>query len=254
MANIRKKTVMSGMVFMTPYGGESYRHVGLCTMCEIAMKETELKLPDMENPGGGTAASLKRIESVEVSLTLNDFNKENLAIALFGSHAVKSAGNVVNEKHTATVDSYIHLAYVGATSITVTNTDAAPVPYDVGVDYIVTDGRIYIPSGSGITGDVFVNYTIPEQYRIDAMLGNAGDITIVIDQTNEADSNKKGRLNLHKVTFGPTDKLAALNEKDFGALVLKGTVNKDDMAHVVEQDGTEVTTTESKYFYMQMAA
>lgn len=77
-----------GIIKLTPEGGSTARDIGNVSQLEFAVNENIIKLPNYRTPGGGTYASVNRIESVEFTATLHDLSPENLAMVLFGTATV----------------------------------------------------------------------------------------------------------------------------------------------------------------------
>lgn len=66
--------------------------VGNCSALNFSVTEETRELKDFTNPGGGTRNEVRRVSSVDMSLTLHDLNATNLARALYGSASSQAAG------------------------------------------------------------------------------------------------------------------------------------------------------------------
>jgi hypothetical protein len=72
--------------------------VGNCSALTLAVKEGVKKLPDHTQGGGGNRNEVRRIESVECSITMHDLNPTNLARALLANTPTAlSAGAATNQ-------------------------------------------------------------------------------------------------------------------------------------------------------------
>lgn len=59
--------------------------IGNVSSLAFNINENTINLPNYRTPGGGSYASVKRIDTVEVSMTLHDLSPENLSMVLFGT-------------------------------------------------------------------------------------------------------------------------------------------------------------------------
>lgn len=71
--------------------------VGNCSALSFNVNEDVKELKDYTKPGGGTYNEVRRIESVEMSLTVHDLSPENLARAMYGNVDAISTSAVVGE-------------------------------------------------------------------------------------------------------------------------------------------------------------
>jgi hypothetical protein len=90
----------SGKVYLRTVGsGAPLRFVGNVSALSFSISEDVKELKDYTKPGGGTYNEVRRVQSVEASMTLHDLSPENLAVALFGNSSAISAGAVTDEEH-----------------------------------------------------------------------------------------------------------------------------------------------------------
>jgi|SRR5690554_822125 len=73
-----------GIVTLQEGAGQK-RDIGNVSSLAFTINENTINLPNYRTPGGGSYASVKRIDTVEVSMTLHDLSPENLAMVLFGT-------------------------------------------------------------------------------------------------------------------------------------------------------------------------
>lgn len=71
--------------------------VGNCSSLRFSVTEEIKSLKDFTNAGGGTYNEVRRVEGVEVSMTLHDLSAQNLARAIFGDVSAIAAGSVTDE-------------------------------------------------------------------------------------------------------------------------------------------------------------
>lgn len=74
--------------------------VGNCSALAFSINEDVKELKDYTQAGGGTYNEVRRISSVEMSMTAHDFSPENLARALYGSTSAVVGAAVTGETAT----------------------------------------------------------------------------------------------------------------------------------------------------------
>jgi hypothetical protein len=72
--------------------------VGNCSALNFNITEDVKELKDFTQPGGGTYNEVRRIQSVEMSMTAHDFSPENLAKALYGTVDAVATTPVADEE------------------------------------------------------------------------------------------------------------------------------------------------------------
>lgn len=132
-----------GSVYAGPYSGGKLRKVGNCSALEISVAEEVKELKDYANPGGGTADSVRRVEKVDVSMTLHELSPENMALAVYGENSQVVSGSVTDEQHAAYQGGLVRLDHVNPTSVVVSSKDGddasawqASTTYNSG-DYVI---------------------------------------------------------------------------------------------------------------------
>jgi len=95
--------------------------VGNCSALNFNVTEATKELKDYTQGGGGTYNQVRRVDGVEVAMTLHDLSPDNLARAIFGDSNAIVAGTVTDEN--------VGAAYAGGISPTdyPINTVVAPV-------------------------------------------------------------------------------------------------------------------------------
>jgi hypothetical protein len=185
-------------------------------------------LPDYTQPGGGTYAEIRRIESVEASITMHDLNPHNVALALLGGSAAVTGASVVDEAHTGYKSGFIKLAHPGPyTGVVVTGAGGTPT-YVADTDYEVRAGGIFVLAAGAITDGLalLIDYTYVTYDKVEAITEASKEYEIVFDGLNEARSGKRVRVDAYKVRLSPTQTLDLISQS-FGELQVTGTVLKD---------------------------
>jgi hypothetical protein len=164
---------------------------------------------------------------------MNDYSKENLALALFGSTSVVTAGSISDEVITApvnvAVDGFVKTANLINTASSVTLTDSAgTTTYVNGTDYEVTAAGVVILAAGAITTaqSLKIDYTKLASDVIQALTTSAQDYVLDFVGLNEAQSGDPVYIRVHKAKFGATSGLSLIGD-DFGNIPLAGDALKD---------------------------
>ena len=245
MASPYKPYLGSGQVYARIAGTAlALLAIGNCSMLEPTVKEDKQTLKDFTKPGGGTYASVSRIDTVSVKMKWHDLNPTNVARVIFGSEAVVAAASVIDEVGTAYKGGLMPLAHVNPTTVVLTNS-AATTTYVAGVDYEVKGGGLLILEGGSITDgqSVKVDYSFAEYTRVEAMTTGAVILELHFEGLNEADSGKPVVLDVWRAQLSPTKALSLLGDK-FSELDVEAEVLKDP-----SKTGTGI----SQYMRIKMA-
>lgn len=201
--------------------------LGNASKLEISVKDSNQRLKDMTKPGGGTYASVNRIDTVTVQMTLSDLNKTNVSRAVFGTESAVVGATVADEAVVGYKDALTPLAHPGATAVVVTNS-AATTTFVEGVDYEVRAGGIFIFAAGAITDAqaLKVDYTHAAYHAIEAMTKGAIELELHFEGLNEAHSGKPVIVDIYRALLSPTKALSLLGDK-FAELQLEAEVLKD---------------------------
>lgn len=230
----------AGQIYMRVAGAAApLVAVGNCSALKFAITEETKSLKDYTQAGGGTYNEVRRIESVEMSMTLHDLNAANVARAIFGDATPIAAGAVTDEAHTVYVGGFVPLDYPPSlTGIVVKHASGTPT-YAAGTDYDVVEGGINI-IGAGISDadSIKVSYTKLAGNTVQALLNAAQEYELFFSGLNDARSGKQVRVHAYRVKLGATDGLDLIGE-EYWAGTQSGKVLKDS---------TKNGTTVSQYF------
>lgn len=223
---------VSGKVYARVVGADAgFDWPGLVDQVSIQVTEQAITLPDRTQSGGGVYKEIRRIDSMNLTMNLREFNPTQLARALFGTTNDTPTAAIEDEEHTAYPGTFIPLAHPGPyTALTVTLDDTSETAV-ASSNYDVVPGGIFIKEDAAdieTSGtDILVNYTHPRYHRIEALVQSAPELEIIFAGVNEAASDKQVNVRLHKVRLGAVADLQLLSGDDFGALQLTGQVLKD---------------------------
>lgn len=188
--------------------------VGNASKLELQVKDKQVKQQDYTKPGGGTYASVSRIESVNLSMTLHDLNKTNVARAVFGTGSTVALGTVTDEVVTAYKSAIVPLAHTSLSSIVVKNS-AKDVTYVANTDYEVRAGGIYVIEAGAITDaqSLKVSYSYAAYDKVEAMTTGALTLELHFEGLNEANSSKPVIVDIYRAQLSPAKALSLLDDK-----------------------------------------
>lgn len=90
----------SGRIYAKKYGSAApLIELGNCSALKLAVTEDTKEQIDHTQPGGGTYNEVRRVSSVEATITEAELSPENLARALFGTSSAVVSAPVTNEEH-----------------------------------------------------------------------------------------------------------------------------------------------------------
>ena len=218
--------------------------MGNASKLEIVVKDKKVSLQDFSKPGGGTYASVSRIENATLNMTLNDLNKGNVARAIFGTDSAVLGGTVTDETVTAFKGALVPFAHPAPAAVVVTNAGAT-VTYVANVDYEVRAGGIYILDTGAIVdaSALKVDYTYGAYSNVEAMTAVAIVLELHFEGLNEANSGKPVIVDIYRAQLSPAKALSLLGDK-FADL----TVDAEILI-----DPTKTGVGISKYFRARLA-
>ena len=216
-----------------------------------AITEEVVTLPDYQNPAGGNACSVRDISAVELTMTMYDYDKKNLALAVFGSYSEPVGGNIVAEPADVFLEGITPLAHIPTGSVVVK--DGATTYVD-GTDYTWSAGGIQVIAGSSLATDIAAEITDPKRLPVtvdyayavedvvEALVASGKTYALMVEAINKANNGSAEVWRFHKVQFGPTGALAIIS-REFGSFEITGESLPD----------TSQGVGESQYFKIQQA-
>jgi hypothetical protein len=216
----------------TTLANEGFLDVGNCTLLEVS---TSVEQTEKRSSVDDTNELLARVETsrtMEVNITLGEYRKDNLALALVGDTGNYTQGATPVVGETLTADSKQGRTYFAAnrklTSVAVKVSAATKVE---GTDYEIDTetGAVKIIVGGSIAdaSTVTIDYTPTAITTLDTVsLGTAGTIYCALNFVGKPLNGKVQELYLPKVQISPDGALGFITE-DFADYNLKGTIVKD---------------------------
>jgi len=226
------------------------RDVGNVTNLSFSIAEDKKELKTSRTSGGGNYNAITRIDSVTLSMTMSDYNADNLAIALFGESSAVTAATVTDENISAPAslvgDPLVTTANVMDVDQTITVTsDPAGTTYVADTDYTVTAAGIKILSTGSISASdpLLITYDKKAVDVVEALTQAAGEYELVFDGLNEAQSGAPFVVTAYRAKFGPAAEMSLIGD-DFGELTLTCDVLQD----------TSITTSGLSQYFKAAAA
>ncbi|MCP4342181.1 MAG: hypothetical protein GY799_25695 [Desulfobulbaceae bacterium] len=228
MALVQESYMGAGVFFIDG------RDIGNTIESNLAFTQNVIKQKTSRSPGGGTYASVTRVEDMTLSITVGDWSGANLAVGLFGATTEVAGGAVADESIAVpaalTTDILVPVAKLLdiASSVTVTS-DPAGTTHVEGTDYEINAMGIQIIAGGGISASdpLLVTYTSLTSIDIQAVVNSGATYDVMFSGTNESIDNQPRIFHFYKWKPGPTEGLNVISTDDFGNLVLSGEVVLD---------------------------
>lgn len=215
----------------------------------LAISEEVQELPDYQSIAGANACAVRDVDSVELTLTMYDYDKNNLALAVFGSASQPVGGSVVDESVRLFATGKTPTAHMPTNTGTLT---IGATTYVADTDYTVDAGGITVIPGSSLetaingtgTGTpkslvALFDYTYAAEDVVKALVTSGKTFAAMIQCKNKVGA-KDEVWRLHKIQFGPTAGLPIIS-REFGQFEVKGELLSDDAQAVGE----------SKFFTIQ---
>lgn len=225
MAYTDKSFIGSGRLWIGPVGGGEMREIGNCSDVQFAI-ESEKKSLRNSRGGGGEANAIERITAVSLSMTVNDFDADNLSMILYGTKTVVTAGSVTSEVQAGQDEGLIPTDFMIDTTQTVTVTGPSATPtYTAGTDYSVTAAGITVLAGGSIASgaNVEISYTKQAINVVEALMNSGSEFELYMDGVNEAQSSAPVRVWVKRFKPSPTQDLSLISE-DFAQFPINGSV------------------------------
>lgn len=210
------------------------RDIGNTESATVSFTEEKISIKNFRTSAGGTYASATRIDETEATFVISDYNKENLALALYGTDGTTTGAVQTDESITVpstlgTCDLLVPTTYLidTAQSVVVTS-DPAGTTYTVDVDYELSSaGIIILASGSISASDpLLVDYTSLSTHNVEAITGLSAQHEVVFAGVDAAQGDKPFRVTIYKWKPGPGEGLELIPD-EFGNISITGAMEAD---------------------------
>jgi len=194
---------------------EGFLPVGNVSSLVIAIEREEFE--HKESCTGARAIDLTITQEISATVTMvmESINKENMALALFGTEAAVAAASVVAEQLIARFDKFVPLAHIKVTNIVV-EPSGGGAPFTLGTDYEenLAFGTICVLSTGTILdlAAIEVDYDFAAQEEIQAITSSTPpERAMRFEGLNTAtDPNKELLVDVFRFAAAPLAELALI--------------------------------------------
>lgn len=223
------------------------RFLGNCTRLESSTTDELREKYSSATQDSPLMKSVNVRRTQELAITLDEFDPENVALALMGEAgylAAQTGGAIVDESVTGKLGKYVKLANRGTIasplSGVVVTTDPAGTTYTVNDDYIVdaVTGRLYCVPGGAISDDeaLLIDYTAPAIAATDIqkiIAGNKNTIEGFMRFIGDPAAGPIFEAEIWKVSINPDGAIGLISD-EFAEFPLKGKILDDSANHPTE--------------------
>ena len=174
---------------------------------------------------------IPRSKSAKISLTLEDFSKENLALALYGAASAIASGSVTNEALPTTLvaGDYVRTAKPNISALVVTDSAGTPATLTAGTHYEITSavhGTIKFLNVGTFTQPFKLAYSNAAASNVNMFTQSAQELWVKFDAIETVSGQNNKLVELYRVLFDPTSDLQLINSET-GKLPLAGSALYD---------------------------
>lgn len=186
------------------------------------------------------SARLRKSSTAELSLTLNYFDAETLALGLFASVTDVASGTATDELLPAglTVGATVALANPGVSAVVIEDSTGSPVTLDLGTHYAIDSadaGLIRILDLGSLTQPFKASYSYTAAQSAAMFAVAPPERYFLLDGINTIDGSRVV-AHLYRVQFNPSNSIPLINDS-FGQLELSGAALFDPEAALDEELG-----------------
>ncbi len=190
-------------------------------------------LEHFESQSGQRSLDHRMIKSKSATITLaiEEFTKENLALALYGTHVTTAGGSVTDEPVGGVApvigDRYF-LAHPKVSDLVVKDSAATPAPLVLGTQYTAdTDfGALQFLDTTGLTPPFKASYTFGDVSEIGIFTQPLPERFLRLEGFNTAQGNARVLVELYRVAFDPLKELALISN-EYNKFELEGSLLAD---------------------------
>ena len=195
-----------------------YLPVGNVSALTIAIEREEFE--HKESCTGARAIDLIITQEISATVTIvfESLNRENLALALFGTEQAVAGASIVDESVTARLDKFTPLLHIKVTNIVVTdNTGMTTFVLDTDYNENEAFGTICALSTGSITEgqELFVDYDFAAQEEVEAITSSTPpERALRFEGLNTAESpNSEFLIEVHRFAAAPLAELALIQDE-----------------------------------------
>ena len=170
-------------------------------------------------------------KSASINLAIEEFTKENLALALYGTHVATTGGTVTDEPMggaTPVVGDRYFLAHPKVSALIVKDSAGTPATLALGTQYTADAdfGAIQFPDTTGLTAPFKASYTFGDVSEIGIFTQPLPERYLRLEGLNTAQGNAKVLVELYRVAFDPLKELALISN-EYNKFEMEGSLLAD---------------------------
>ena len=170
-------------------------------------------------------------KSASISLAIEEFTKENLALALYGTHVATTGGTVTDEPvggATPVVGDRYFLAHPKVSALVVKDSAGTPATLALGTQYTADAdfGAIQFLDTTGLTAPFKASYTFGDVSEIGIFTQPLPERYLRLEGLNTAQGNAKVLVELYRVAFDPLKELALISN-EYNKFEMEGSLLAD---------------------------
>lgn len=170
-------------------------------------------------------------KSATINLAIEEFTKENLALALYGTHVASGSGTVTDEPMggaAPVVGDRYFLAHPKVSTLVVKDSAGTPATLTSGTHYTAdTDfGALQFLDITGLTAPFKASYAFGEVSEIGIFTQPLPERFLRLEGLNTAQGNAKVLVELYRVAFDPLKELALISN-EYNKFELEGSLLAD---------------------------
>lgn len=186
-----------------------------------------------ESQSGQRAVDLRLVKqkSASVTLTIEEFTKENLALALYGNHVTDTGASVTGEQvggAAPVVGDRYFLAHPKVSAVTIVDSAGTPATLAAGTNYTLDPdfGAVEFLDTTSFTAPFNVSYTYGGVTEIGIFTQPLPERFLRLEGVNTAADNARVLIELYRVAFDPLKKFDIISS-DLNKFELEGSLLAD---------------------------
>ncbi len=170
-------------------------------------------------------------KSATVNLTIEEFTKENLALALYGNHVVGTPGTVTAEPvggATPIAGDRYFLAHPKVSTLVVVDSAGTPATLVLGTNYTadLDFGALQFLDTTGFTAPFKASYAYGVATEIGIFTQALPERFLRLEGINTAQGNAKVLVELYRVAFDPLKEISFISD-EYNKFELEGSLLAD---------------------------
>jgi hypothetical protein len=213
----------------TPAGKiESMTFVGNVPQLEVKFQTESIEHMESQTGKGFTDLRIQNKIMGNMTCVLEDFNRENLAKAYYGTATAVVGATVTSEAVIAKAGGRVPLNNVGLSAFTSLGTLVNGTDYVVDLESGVIE---FLTAGAAVDGTSYAAAYVYSKYdNLSAFTAPNKDVWLRFNGLNIADEEKAVIVDLYKVNFDPAEMLSLIQTgNDIAQLTLNGNVLRDPL-------------------------